>query len=159
MNDDDFSQCSIADLAGPTPVPLDYYSIGLVSLYLRPANDRTLADNTCQSEPSTREIGPCGRIPPHRSCTSLVAFGSSTGWRAAREVETEESYSCPSVLRQQLHVCAPSLGCGGKASAEGAATACGGEAFHTAIQVPALFDVVPSAVSRGLHLFNINGPW
>lgn len=47
----------------------------------------------------------------------------------------------------------------GKASAEGAATAYGGEAFHTPIQVPALFDVVPSAVSRGLHLFNINGPW
>lgn len=47
----------------------------------------------------------------------------------------------------------------GKASTEGAAAAYGGEAFHTPIQVPALFDVVPSAVSRGLHLFNINGPW
>lgn len=26
------------------------------------------------------------------------------------------------------------------------------------IQLPASFDVVPSAVSLGLHLFNINGP-
>lgn len=26
------------------------------------------------------------------------------------------------------------------------------------IQLPASIDVVPSAVSRGLHLFNINGP-
>lgn len=42
---------------------------------------------------------------------------------------------------------------------EGAAAAYRGEAFHTAVQVPALFDVVPSAVSGGLHLFNINGPW
>lgn len=27
------------------------------------------------------------------------------------------------------------------------------------IQLPASFHVVPSAVSRGLHLFNINGLW
>lgn len=47
----------------------------------------------------------------------------------------------------------------GEACTEGAAAAYRGEAFHTAVQVPALFDVVPSAVSGGLHLFNINGPW
>lgn len=32
------------------------------------------------------------------------------------------------------------------------------DAFHTPLRLPASFDVIPSAVSRGLHSFNINGP-